>query len=65
MTLDSLGSAFSAAANAPISTDPVDQVQAKIQVSVLKKAMQAQSESVSTLIASVTGNVGRNLDVRA
>ena len=62
--MSSLGSALSSAVNAPISTDPVDQIQSKVQVSILKKALQAQADSVSTLIASVTGNVGRNVDVR-
>jgi hypothetical protein len=64
--MDSLGSALAAAVDAPMSTDPVDQVMAKVQVSVLKKAIQAQADSVSTLIAAVTGgSVGRNLNVRA
>ncbi len=64
MNMSSLGSALSSAVNAPVSTDPVDQIQSKVQVSILKKALQAQADSVSTLIASVTGNVGRNVDVR-
>jgi Putative motility protein len=64
MNLSSLGSALSSAVDAPLTTDPVGQIQAQAQVSILKKALQAQSDSVTTLIASVTGNVGRNLDVR-
>ncbi len=65
MNLSSLGSALSAAVDAPVPNDPVGQIQAQAQVSILKKAMQAQADTVSTLIASVTGHVGRNLDLRA
>ena len=66
MNMSSLGSALSAAMDTPLTVDPVGQIQAQAQVSILKKAIQAQADSVSTLIASVTtGSVGRNLDVRA
>jgi len=63
MRLDSLGSSLAAAGNAPVSTDPVDQMQAVAHVRVLKKALEAQSDAVMTLISSLTG-VGKNLDVR-
>ena len=64
MNMSSLGSALSSAMDAPVPVDPVGQIQAQAQVSILKKAMQVQAETVSTLIASVTsGSVGRNLNV--
>lgn len=44
-----------------ISNDPVQQTQQAAQVSVLKKAIQAQDDMVKTLLAS-TGSVGRNID---
>lgn len=43
------------------SSDTASQVQAQAQVSVLKRANQAQSDIVRTLIAGVGGK----LDVRA
>ncbi len=63
MRLDSLGSALSSAVSAPLTTDPVDQMQRVAQVSVLKKALQTESDTVRELIAAVT-QVGQNLDVK-
>jgi hypothetical protein len=60
MNVGSSTSALVSRVSAPTS-EPASQVQAQAQVSVLKRANQAQADMVRTLIAGVGGK----LDVRA
>ena len=63
MGLDAAAAVLREVTSMPISTDPVERIEASVQVRVLAKALKTESELTRTLLA-MTGDVGRHLDVR-
>jgi len=56
-----------AAVNAVLNSDPVDstaQIKARLQVSMLRKNLDAQEQEAQTILRILEGK-GQNLDIRA
>ena len=58
---------LNSAVNAVLNSDPVDataRVKAKLQVSMLRKSLDAQEQEAQSILQMLEGK-GRNIDIRA